>query len=120
MSASRLMLPAAFMFYAGKEVSRSAPPIFGRATAVFCTTVATWLIGTVLVLLVYWPLPAFLIRSTLVGSVFWIFAVMGAMFGFSTTRRVHSTPSPTQSEVIIILAAVVVVQMLVRGVRVAH
>ncbi len=48
-----------------EQLTRWAPIEFGRAKAVSSTTVAPWLIGTMLIILVYWPLPDFLVKSTL-------------------------------------------------------
>lgn len=109
-----------FMFFMGRELIVWAPPGSGRAKAVISTTVAPWLIGTLLVLLIYWPLPAFLIGPTLVGSVFWAFAVIGAIFGYSRALSVHPIPSLTRSDLIVILAAVSMVWMLAHGLRLAH
>lgn len=73
-----------------------------------------------LIILVYWPLPAFFIKSTLGGSVFWVFAVLGAAFGFSNSRPVETTPSFTQSDIMITILAVLMVRLLTNGVRLAH
>jgi hypothetical protein len=94
-SATGLVLLPLFMFFMGKELSRWTPLSFGCAKAVVCTTGAPWLIGTLLVLLVYWPLPGFLIGPTLVGSSFWLFAVFGAAYGFSRTRTADLATSVT-------------------------
>src|SRR6202790_3111081 len=42
-----ILLPS-FMFHMGKELLRWAPREFGRAKAVACTTLAPWLLGTLL------------------------------------------------------------------------
>jgi hypothetical protein len=86
-SATGLVLLSLFMFFMGKELSRWAPLGFGRANAVACTTGAPWLIGTLLIPLVYWPVPRFLIGPTLIGSPFWLFAVFGAAYGFDVALR---------------------------------
>jgi len=119
-SATGLVLLSFFMFFMGKELSRWAPLRFGRAKAVVCTTGAPWLIGTLLILLVYWPLPRFLIGSTLIGSSFWLFAVLGAAYDFSATRTVDLATSVTRSDLIITVFALTMVRMLVHGVRLAH
>jgi hypothetical protein len=74
-SAIGFVLLPSFMYYMGKELLRWAPREFGRAKAVACTTLVPWLLGTLLLLLVYRPLPGFLVGSTLGGSAFWAFAV---------------------------------------------
>lgn len=120
MSAIGLVLLSVFMFFMGMELSWWAPPSFGRGKNVACTTVAPWLIGTALIILAYSPLPRFLIGSTLSGSVPWIFAVVGAAFGFSKTRTAHSVPSLTRLDLIITIAALLMVRILAHGIRLAH
>jgi hypothetical protein len=119
-SASGLVLLSLFMFCMGRPLSCWAPSSFGRAKSVVYTTVAPWLAGTVLILLVYWPLPRFLVISTLLSSVFWVFAVMGATSGFSRTRAAHPTSSLTGPDVIVTVAAMIMVRVLTHGIRLAH
>jgi hypothetical protein len=119
-SATGLVLLSLFMLFMGRELSWWAPLSFGRAKNVVCTTVAPWLLGTVLVLLIYWPLPGFLIGSTLFSSFFWVFAVMGATFGFPRTRTPHPTPSLTALDLIAMIAALIMVRVLAPGIRIAH
>jgi hypothetical protein len=108
------------MFFMGGKLVGWAPSHFGRSKAVGCTTVAPWLIGTVLILLVYWPLPSFLIGSTLAGSVFCLFAVVGAIFKFSTPRPAETISSFRGWDLMITLLAVAGVRLLVNGVRLTH
>jgi hypothetical protein len=119
-SATGLVLLAAFMVFMGRELSRWVPPSFGRAKVVLCTTVAPWLIGTLLVLLVYWPLPKFLIGSTIAGSVFWAFAVMGAALRPPMAAAPHPSLMLTRSDLIVTIAALTMVRMLVHGIRLGH
>jgi len=114
-----ILLPS-FMYYMGKELLRWAPREFGRAKAVACTTLAPWLLGTLLLLLVYWPLPGFLVGSTLGGSAFWAFAVLGAAFGFPTRPPAEIVSSFTRSDLILTIAALAMVRLLVSGIRLAH
>jgi hypothetical protein len=120
LSAIGLVLLAVFMFSMGIELSWWAPHSFGRAKNAACTTVAPWLLGPLLIILVYWPLPRFFIASTLSGSVFWAFAVIGAVFGFSKTRTFHLIPSLTRFDLIATVVAVTMVRILVHGIRLAH
>jgi hypothetical protein len=120
MSAIGLILLSVFMFFMGIELSWWAPLSFGRAKNVACTTVAPWLIGSALVILIYLPLPKFLIGSTISGSALWAFAVIGAAFGFSKTRTAHSVPSLTRLDLIITIAALLMVRILAHGIRLAH
>jgi hypothetical protein len=119
-SATGFILLPSFMFYMGKELLRWAPREFGRAKAVACTTLAPWLPGTLLLLLVYWPLPGFLVRSTLAGSAFWAFAVLGAAFGFPTRRPAEAISSFTRSDLILTIVALAMVRLLVNGIRLTH
>jgi hypothetical protein len=116
-SAIGFVLLPCFIFFMGGKLVGWAPSNFARAKAVGCTTVAPWLIGTALILLVYWPLPSFLIGSTLGGSVFWLFAVVGAIFKFSTPRPAEAISSFTGWDFMITLIAVAMVRLLVNGVR---
>lgn len=120
-SAIGLALLPSFMFFMGGELLRWAPSDFGRVEAVACTTVGPWLIGTLLVLLVYWPLPGFLISSTIGGTVFWVFAVMGAARGFSLRRSDEITPpSFTRADLILSIVALAMVRLLVHGIHLHH
>lgn len=119
-SAIGLVALPCFMLFMGKELLRWAPRDFGRVKAVACTTAAPALIGPLIVLLVYWPLPGFLVSSTIGGNVFWVFAVAGAAFCFSPQRSGEITPSFTRSDLILSIVAVSMVRLLVHGVRLAH
>jgi hypothetical protein len=116
-SASAALLLSALMYIMGGELSSWAPPWFSRSQAVLCTTVAPWLIGTVLITLVYLPLPRFLIAPNLVGSIFWIFAVIGAIRAGRTMQAARSICSLTRADVIVTAAAFLMVRFLVHGVR---
>lgn len=119
-SVAGTLLLALFMFFMGMELSWWAPVSFGRAKNVLCTTVAPWVTGTLLVLLVYSPLPGFFIGSTVFGSVFWAFAVIGAALGFSRTRAGHLTASLTRLDIVVTVGAVIMVRILALGIRLAH
>jgi hypothetical protein len=119
-SAAGFVLLPCFMFFIGRELVGWAPNKIGRVKAVGCTTVAPWLVGTALILLVYWPLPSFMVGSTLGGSVFWLFAVIGATVAFSTPRPAEALSSFTSWDFVITVVAVVMVRLLVHGVRLAH
>jgi hypothetical protein len=109
-----------FMDYIGRELVRWAPPEFSRAKAVACTSLAPWLLGTLLLLPLYWPLPRFLVGSTIGGSAFWLFAVVGAVRGFPARRPAEIIPSVTRSDLILTIAALAMVRLLVNGIRLAH
>jgi hypothetical protein len=90
-----LLLPA-FMFCIGRELLRWARRGFNRAESVGCVALAPWLVGTSVLLLLYWSLPRFLVGS----SVFWVFAVLGAAIGFPTKSRAETVSSLTRADII--------------------
>ena len=114
-----ILLPS-FMYYIGTELVCWVPSEFGRVKAVACTTLAPWLVGTFLLLLLYWPLPRFLVGATIGGSVFWAFAVLGAALGLPSRRPVAAISSFTRADLILAIAALAMVRLLVHGVRLAH
>jgi hypothetical protein len=114
-----LLLPI-FMYYSGRELIRWVPGEYRRAKAVACATVMPWVIGTAIVLLVYWPLPRFLIASTIAGSLFWVFAVLGAALSFSFRRPAEILSSFTRTDLILTIAAVTMVRLLAPGIRLVH
>jgi hypothetical protein len=114
-----LLLPI-FMYYSGRELLRWVPSEFVRVKAIICATVAPWLLGTAVLLLVYWPLPQFLVGPTVAGSVFWIFSVLGATLSRSFGRPADTLSSFTRTDLILTVAAVTMVRLLVTGVRLAH
>jgi hypothetical protein len=113
-----LML-STMMYFMGKELCSWAPPWFSRSQAVLCTTVGPWLIGHVLITLVYLPLPKFLIAPNLVGSIFWVFAVIGAIRSDRTMPAVRPICSLTRADLIVTAGAFLMVRFLVHGVRLA-
>ena len=119
-SATGFILLTSFMYHMGKELLQWAPLEFSRAKAVACTTLAPWLVGTFLLLLVYWPLPGFLVQSTIGGSAFWAFAVLGAALGFPNGRPAETISSFSRSDLIFTVAALAMVRLLVNGIRLTH
>jgi len=119
-SAIGFVLLPCFMYYMGRELIRWSPLKFGRAKAVTCTALAPWLLGTLLLLLLYWPLPRFLVGSTIGGSAFWLFAVLGAALAFRARRPAEIIPSLTYWDLMLTIAAVAMVRLLAGGIRLAH
>jgi hypothetical protein len=105
------------MYFMGKELCSWAPPWFSRSKAVLRTTVGPWLIGTLLMTLVYLPSPKFLIAPNLIGSVFWLFAVIGAIRADRPIPVARPIRSLTQADLIVTAAALLMVRLLVHGVR---
>jgi len=114
-----ILLPS-FMYYIGRELLRWAPRNFGRVKAVASTSLAPWLVGTFLLLLLYWQLPRFLVGSTIGGSAFWAFAVLGAALGYPSRPPAATISSFTRADFILAIAALPMVRLPVHGVRLAH
>jgi hypothetical protein len=114
-----ILLPV-FMFFIGKELSGWMPPNFGRTKTVLCTTAAPWLIGPFLIVLLYWPLPRFLVASTFTGSLFWVFAVIGAAVRASRVQGAERNWSLTRFDLVVTAVAVAMVRVLAQGIRLAH
>jgi hypothetical protein len=83
-------------------------------------TLAPWLLGTLFVLLIYWPLPKFILGPTIVGSIFWLFAVAGAIFSKVPPCNVNAASTLTLSDLIAIIVAVGMVWSMTNGIRLAH
>jgi len=114
-----VLMLSTMLYFMGKELCSWAPPLFSRSKAVLCTTVGPWLIGTALMTLVYLPLPKFLIAPNLLGSVFWGFAVIGAIRADRTMPAARPIRSLTRADLIVTAAALMMVRFLVHGVRLA-
>ena len=114
-----ILLPS-FMYYIGRELLRWAPRNFGRVKAVASSTFAPWFVGTFLLLLLYWQLPRFLVGSTIGGSAFWAFAVLGAAPGYPSRPPAATISSFTRADFILAIAALAMVRLLEHGVRLAH
>lgn len=67
--------------------------------------------------LVYLPFPMFLFVPNLVGSVFWVFAVIGAICADRTIPVARPIRSLTQADLIVTAAALLMVRFLNHGVR---
>jgi hypothetical protein len=104
-----------FMYIAGTELRRAAPLGASRTQAVLITVIAPWLIGTALAVVLYLPLPSVLIMSTLTGSIFWLFAVIGAWRRESSgQQRAYAVRF---ADVAFAVVPLLIVRALVNGVR---
>jgi hypothetical protein len=120
LSAVGVVLLAVFMFYMGIRLSDWAPASYGRLANVACISLAPWLIGALLIILLYSPLPHFLIGSVIFGSSFWVFAVIGAAVSFRKRQISDSILSLRWPDLVITVAAVVMVRILARGIPLVH
>lgn len=115
-----LILLAAFMFYAGRELRSWAPPCGGRLNSVAITALGPWILGTILMILFYWPLPRFIITSNVAGSIFWLFAALGAAFGRTLAPKADAGRPFTIHDAIATGVAICMILSLEHGVRWAH
>jgi hypothetical protein len=115
-----VLILSTMMYFMGKDLSSWAPPWFSLGKAVLSTTMGPWLIGTLLITLVYLPLPKFLIGPNFAGSVFWVFAVIGAILANRTIPAARPIRSLTRTDLILTGTAFLMVRLLVHGVRLAH
>ena len=106
-----------FMFLMGRELVRWRPAAFGRFAAVASTTIAPWILGSVLTLVLYWPLPSMFIGPTLTGGMFWVFATVGAVLGYSRAKPAEHIPSLTKWDFVVLIVAVGVVRFFVHSVH---
>jgi hypothetical protein len=119
-SALGLIILPAFMGFIGRELLGWARAGGSRSQSVLIMTVAPWLLGTLLVSLIYWPLPGFIIGSNVAGSVFWLFAVAGASFCKIPSLNEYAGSPLTISDLIVTLLAVGLVMSTTNGIRIAH
>lgn len=115
-----LLLLACWMFCMGMELPRWAPKHSGRLVKVVVTIVAPWVVGVGLVALLYWPLPRPLLGSTFSGSVFWLFAIAGAMYRTSKKPSESMGVAMGWPDVVLLVSALVLVRILAQGIRIAH
>jgi hypothetical protein len=109
-----------FMGLMGRELLRWARPHDTRVMSVLIMTLGPWLLGTSLVLLIYWPLPKFMIGPNIVGSIFWLFAVAGATFSKASPRYADAGSALTLTDVIATIVAIGLVWSTANGIRIAH
>lgn len=114
-----LALPV-FLFFVGRELTRWAPPHFSRWQNVLCTVLAPWILGTLLSLWLYRPLPQYLQNSSLFGSAFWLFAVIGAALAYPRRQSAPVAPAFIPSDYALLAAALLIVRALVQGIHISH
>ncbi|MGB0063784.1 MAG: hypothetical protein WBP85_05005 [Terracidiphilus sp.] len=114
------LLLLAFTFQMGRELAGWAPRHFGRAASVLSTAVLPPTAGTLLILVLYWPLPRFLIGSIIAGSFFWIPTMIGAAVGCNRLRPERALPVFTGADAIAAIFAIVMIRVFATGVRLAH
>jgi hypothetical protein len=111
---------AAFMFAMGRELVGWVPQNFRRNASIFSAAVAPALIGTLLIVVLYWPLPQLLVFSTIDGAFFWFFAAAGAAFSPKRPRPHRVLAAFTLPDAVVCVAAIALVRVFAMGIRLAH
>jgi hypothetical protein len=119
-SAVGFVLLSAFMVFMGRELLTWARPGDSRVKSIVTMIVAPWMFGMLLVSLIYWPLPRFIIGPNFIGSIFWLFAVAGAIAVKVSPRRVYAGSPPTLSDWSTTVVAICMVWSIAPGIRLAH
>jgi hypothetical protein len=109
-----------FTLAMGRELAGWVPGQFGRTATVLSATMAPALIGTVLILALYWPLPRFLVSSTIAGAFFWIPAMIGAALGTKRPRTERVLAAFTVADAAVTIGAIIMIRTFALGIRLAH
>jgi len=110
-----LVLTGGFLFAMGKELVKWVPPHTRRASAILQTIAWPVVLGTVLVILAFLPLPPQFIAGWIATSLFWLFAAGGGMLAseYATGGDLQIRPFEYVAAVIVLA----VVRLLTAGVR---
>jgi hypothetical protein len=119
-SIAGLISLSAFMFAMGRELLGWGCPGDSRWKAVRMMTLGPWLLGMLLVLLMYWPLPKFMIGPNVMGSIFWVFAVAGASFSKAPPHRTHAGSALSLSDMTATILAISMILSTTSGIRMAR
>jgi hypothetical protein len=119
-SVAGLVSLSAFMFAMGRELLGWGCPDDSRWKTVRMMTLGPWLLGMLLVLLMYWPLPKFMIGPNVLGSIFWVFAVAGASFSKAPPHRTNAGSALTLSDMIATILAISMILSTTSGIRMAR
>lgn len=107
---------AGIHFWVGRELAQRVPAHVGRVVGMLGIIVLPMLLGTAAVIVVNQPLPETSVSPRLAEASFWLFAVIGALM---TGRRSQSGLDSLRlrwADGAVILLAVLVVRLMVRGI----
>ena len=107
-------------FLMGHELVGWVPRQLGRTGSVLCAAVAPALIGTLLILAIYWPLPKFVVGSTIAGALFWCPVALGTTWGFKRLRPERVLTGFTWGDSIAAISAIIMIRLFAGGIRLAH
>ncbi|MFT3912109.1 MAG: hypothetical protein QM737_21970 [Ferruginibacter sp.] len=111
-----------FMYRIGKEVlllSFNTATTFKEVVAVFL--LIPWVLGTLLLILSFLPLPNFFITGMISSSVFWIIPIVAAFFNRKKVKAVeYISPTLNYVDLILVLVSLLVVRILISGISFVH
>lgn len=102
-----------FAFLVGRELRKWAPKEIGRMAATIGSIVIPVILGTILTLVIYLPMPAGFLVGRLMEPSFWIFAAVGV---FSSQKPSRSEGGVSWIDFTILLAAIVMVRLMAHGI----
>ena len=117
-----LIFLSIFMYRIGKEVLFLS---FIKATTfkgvISSFLLIPWILGTLLLILSFLPLPNFLITGMISSSIFWVIPIVSAVFNRRKVKAVeYILPTLNYVDIILALFSILVVRILISGVRLAH
>lgn len=117
-----LILLSIFMYRIGKEVLYLSSINLTTFKVVISSFLLTpWILGTLLLILCFLPLPNYFITGMISSSIFWIIPVVSAVINRRKVKAVeYILPTLNYIDIILVLFSVLVVRSLISGVRFTH
>jgi len=108
-----------FLFISGREFFNIGLfEMTERKSAILNGLFIPWLLGTILQILAYAPLPSNFVMGIISSSVFWIFSIIGAATGKPVSRSTHfSKVSLSITDIALFIISVLLVRILVAGIH---
>jgi Peptidase M50B-like len=107
---------AAVHFWAGRELVQWVPAHVGRAAGILGIIGMPVVLGTAAVILVNQPMPGSSVNARMAEAGFWFFAVCGALVAVRDPQRQRPALAPRWGDGVMVLLAVLLVRLMVRGV----
>ena len=107
---------AAVHFWAGRELVQWVPAHVGRPAGILGIIGMAVVLGTAAVMLVNQPMPGSSVNARMAEAGFWIFAVCGALVAARDPQKQRPALAPRWGDGVMLLLAVLLVRLLVRGV----
>ena len=111
------LMVAAIHFQAGRRLMRWTPERTDRLTRVAGIVVLPAVLGTVIVMIANWPMPASSVSARLVESSFWLFAAAGGwMTGRGDAVELRTGLGLRWADVAVLVMVVLLVRLMMRGI----